>query len=235
MRRLIYIPIIHTDLDLGSMATGIEERSKAIVGESKWQQHKEIVRRYWQAIADFWQDKDVAGYKVFQDGMVVGGTAGENLVKDLASKGSINHQIIKQLLEKGAELVQTEDPELAKEEYLLTRDLLERKSTVGSLWSLFRYKQQKDRLLKARDAYILKRISQSLPENGATGICFLGAYHQLLPLLPQNLEVITLKNPQKVREYSQKFASPRWDKEVSELGDYLTAPININLGGGQDE
>src|SRR5713226_1269813 len=131
MRRLIYVPIIHTDLDLGSLAEGIEERSRAVVGDSKWQQHKEVVRLYWQEIANFWKSKNVAGFKIFQDGMVVNGTVGKNIVKDLANKGSVNHQIIEQLLERGAELIQTEDPELAKEEYFLTRELLERKSTLG--------------------------------------------------------------------------------------------------------
>lgn len=234
MRRLIYVPIIHTNLDFGSLAENIEERSRVVTGDSKWQQHKEVVDLYWQVIANFWKCQNVAGFKIFQDGMVVDGTVGKNIVKDLANKGSINHQIIEQLLEGGAELVQTEDPEPVKKEYRLIRELVERKSTLGSLWSFFRYKLQKDRLLKARDAYIRKRINQCLGE-GETGICFLGAYHQLLANLPKNIEIIVLKDPQKVLEYSQKFASTRWDGEVSRLADYLRAPININLDGGHDE
>lgn len=234
MRRLIYVPIIHTNLDFGSLAADIEERSRVVAGDSKWQQHKDIVNLYWQAIADFWKSQHVTGFKIFQDGMVVDGTVGKNIVKELANKGSINHQIIEQLLERGAELIQTEDPDLVKEEYRSTRELLERKSTLASLWSLFRYKQQKDRLLKARDAYIVKRINQCLGE-GETGVCFLGAYHQLLPNLPKNIEVIVLKDPQKVLEYSQKFTNTRWDEEVNRLADYLTAPITINPGGEHNE
>jgi hypothetical protein len=233
MRRLIYVPIIHTDPELGSLAEGIEERAKAVVGSSNLQKHKEVVRLYWQAIADYWEEKNVSGLKIFQDGIAADGMVGKNIVKSLADKGSINHKIIEQLMEKGAELIKTEDPELLKEEYFLTRELIERKSLLGSLWALVRYRSQKDKLLKARDTYIVKRIDESLGE-GETGVCFLGAYHQLLPNLPKDIEVITLKDPQKVREYYQKFMSKRWEKEVDDLGTYLMTPITIELGEKND-
>ncbi len=229
MRRLIYVPIIHSDPDLGTLVEGMEERAKAVVGASNWQKHKEVVHLYWQEIADYWAGKKVAGFKIFQDGMPVDGTMAKNIVKSLAEKGSINHKIIEQLLEKGAELIQTEDPELLKEEYLFTRELIKRKSLLGSLWALFRYRWRKDKLLRARDRYIIKRINESL-EEGETGVCFLGAAHQILPILPKDIEVITLKDPQKVREYSgllQKFPFPskKWEGEVNKLSSYLTTPI----------
>ena len=61
MKRLVYVPIIHTDQELGTLAEGIEERAKRVVGESNWQQHKEVVRRYWQEIANYWEKKKCRG------------------------------------------------------------------------------------------------------------------------------------------------------------------------------
>ena len=229
MRRLIYVPIIHTEADLGGLVEEIEGQAKAVVGDNNWQKHKEVVRLYWQEIADYWTGKNVAGLKIFQDGMAGEGQVGENIVKSLANKGSINHKIIEQLMGKGAELIKTEDPELLKEEYFLTRELTKKKSILGSLWALFRYRWRKDKLLKARDTYISKRIDESLGE-GDRGVCFLGAYHQILPNLAKDIEVIALKDPEKVREYYQKFVSKRWEGEVDKLSSYLTTPIKIEPG-----
>lgn len=228
MRRLIYVPIIHTDQDLGTLAEGIETQTKAVVGESHWQKHNEVIRLYWQEIADYWEREHVSGLKIYQDGMPIDGEIGKNIVKSLAEKGSINHKIIEQLLEQGAELIRTEDPKALKAEYVLTKALLKRKSVPGTFWALLRYRWQKGRLLKARDTYIIKRINESL-EDGEIGVCFLGAEHQIMANLPKDIEVIPLKDPEKVRAYHQKFTSKKWE-EVKKLGAYLTTPIKIKPG-----
>jgi hypothetical protein len=225
MRKLIYVPILHTGPDVGSLVEGVEERAKAVVGGSNWQRHKEVVHLYWQEIANYWEGKNVSGLKIFQDGIVADDGIGKIIVKSLADKGSINHKIIERLMEDGAKLIKTEDADLLKEEYFLTRKLVESTSLLGSLWALFRYRWRKDKLLKARDTYIIKRIDESLGE-GEIGICFLGAYHQILPNLPKDIEVIALKDPKKVREYYQKFTSKKWE-EADKLGAYLAAPIEI--------
>lgn len=233
MRRLVYVPIIHTDSELGSLAGGIEERAKKVIGESNWQQHKEVVRRYWQEIADYWEGNNVPGLKIFQDGMPADGVVGAAIVKSLADKGSINYKIIAQLLEKGATLIQTEDPEAVKEEYLLAKELAKRKSLLASLWAVLRYRRQKGRLLHVRDTYIARKIKENLAD-GETGVCFLGAEHQVLAYLPPDIEVIALKDPQKVRAYHQKYMSRKWAEEVSELRAYLTMPIQRKPGEADD-
>jgi hypothetical protein len=197
MRRLIYVPIIHTAADLGSLAEEIEERTKAVFGDADWQKHKEAVNLYWQEIYDYWEQQNIPGLKIFQDGMPVDGLAGENIVKSMAHNGSINYKIVEQLIDKGAKLVQTEDAELLKEEYFLTRDLTKSDPTSISPQALSQYKSRKDWLLKARDTYIARRIDENL-EDGETGVCFLGAGHQILSRLPKTIEVITLKDPEKV-------------------------------------
>ena len=229
MRRLVYVPIIHSGPDSGTLAAGIEGRAESVVSSSNWQKHKEVVGLYWQAIASYWEGKNVSGFKIFQDGMPVDGLIGKNMVRDLAAQGSINHTIVAQLLERGAQLVKTEDPKLLKEEYLLTSALIQRKSLPGTLLALLRYRWRKDRLLKARDGSIIKSISAALA-HGETGVCFLGASHQILPGLPKDIEVMTLKDPEKVRAYSQKFTGKKWEDEVNRLGSYLTTPIKTIAG-----
>jgi hypothetical protein len=197
MRKLIYVPIIHTEADLGSLAEGIEERAKAVVGEANWQKHKKEVDLYWQEIYDYWTKETIPGLKIFQDGMPVDGPVGENIVKSLAYNGSVNYKIIEELLNKGAILIKTEDAELLKEEYFLTRELTESEPVSNSLRALARYRWRKDKLLKARDTYIASRIGENLKE-GETGVCFLGADHQIASRLPKDIEVITLKEPGKI-------------------------------------
>ncbi len=40
MKRLLYVPIIHTSADLGSMAKDVAKRGKADLGEDIWKEHK---------------------------------------------------------------------------------------------------------------------------------------------------------------------------------------------------
>ncbi len=226
MRRLIYVPIIHTDADLGQMVEQIGERGRAVAGAAGWQAHKETVDRYWQQIVAFWDGKDVAGYKLFQDGMPVDGAVGERLVRTLAAQGSINHQLLASLIERGALLVKTEEPTLIAEEYTLTQQLLKQQSLPDNFTALLRYRQRKDALLRQRDRAIVKNIVNNLGE-GETGVAFIGAYHQVWASLPQSITVIPLKDPAKVRAYYEKVTSRR-QEDADTLAAYLVAPIDID-------
>jgi len=233
MRRLIYVPIIHTNTDLGSLAQGLEIKTKRVVKTTSWRKHKIIVENYWAEIARYWENKNVSGFKIFQDGMPTNGTVGQKMVADLSRKGSINYKIVKQLTEKGAILTKTEDPDLLKEEYFLTKELVERKSFLGGLFAFLRYKWRRGGLLTERDNYIAKRIDESLQE-GETGICFLGVYHRMLQKLSPDFTVVYLKNPQKIKEYYQKLTSHSREGEINRLARWLVEPIKIPLGKKYD-
>lgn len=233
MRKLIYVPIIHTNPDLGSLAQDLEIKAKKAVKAISFRKHKSIVENYWAEIARYWKNKNVSGFKIFQDGMVTNGIVGQKIVVDLAKKGSINYKIVKQLMEKRAILMKTEDPDLLKEEYFLTKALVNEKSFLGSLFAFLRYKWRKGGLLEGRDNYITKRIDESLQE-GETGICFLGAYHQMVQKLPSDFTVVYLKNPKKIKEYYQKLTSHSRDGEINRLGRWLAEPIKIPLGKEYD-
>jgi hypothetical protein len=191
MRRLIFVPIIHTEADLGSLAEEIEERARAVLGDADWQKHKEAVTLYWQELYDYWEGQNIPGLKIFQDGMPLDGPLGETIVKSMANNGSMNYKIIELLLEKGAKLIQTEDAELLKEEYFLTRDLTKSDPASISLQALSRYKARKNELLIARDIYIARKINEHLMD-GETGVCFLGASHQIVSRLSDDIVSIPI-------------------------------------------
>ena len=218
---------------MGSLAQDLEIRAKKTVKAINWRKHKSIIENYWVEIDRYWKNKDVFGFKIFQDAMATNGMVGQKIVVDLAKKGSMNYKIVKQLMKKGAQLVKTEDPDLLKEEYFLTKELVKRKSLLAGLFAFLRYKWRKGGLLAKRDSYIAKRIDESLQE-GEIGVCFLGARHQVLPILSKDIMVITLKNPEKVKEYYQKFTTQKWEGKVNDLSRYLTAPIRVHLGKKYD-
>jgi len=89
-------------------------------------------------------------------------------------------------------LVKTEDPVLVKQEYAYIAKIAHSKSPKEKeVWAL-RYKVAQGRLLRQRDDFIAKRIKGTLGE-GETGILFIGAYHDILSRLPEDIQVVRVK------------------------------------------
>lgn len=222
MRTLVYIPIIHTDPDLGSLAADVEERANRFLGEH-WKEHKKAVKQYWQEITKYFEDRKLNGIKIFQDGLPVGGKAAQAMINELAQTGSPNYQLLKDLSRKGAQVLKTEDPALLKKEYQLTKNLVAKKNLLWAILAFFNYKLKKDKLLEARDRYIAGQINQKLEEK-ETGVCFLGAYHQVLPKLAKDIRIVFFKDPEKVKDYYQTLSRGEKTGKIEELASYLTKP-----------
>ena len=75
MRTLIYVPIIHTSADMGTLGAELRRKSASGIGENKWQKHTETVNRYWDAIESYFENIHISipGIKIYQDGMFVDG------------------------------------------------------------------------------------------------------------------------------------------------------------------
>lgn len=222
-RILIYISIIHTDPDLGSLASDVEEKAVGLLGE-RWGEHKKVVEQYWKEIAKYFENRNIKDMKIFQDGLPVGGRAGQEMIDELAKTGSPNYGLLKNLSKRGAKLLKTEDPELLKQEYQITKDLVGRKNLISAIFAFLNYKLRKGRLLEVRDKYIAKQINQELGK-GETGICFLGAYHQVLPKLAKDIKVVLFKNPDRVKEYYQALSSSGKGWVIKSLARYLIKPV----------
>lgn len=223
MRTLIYVPIIHTDPDLGSLASEVEKKALRFLGE-RWSKHKRTVEKYWQEIHRYFSKKKFKGVKIFQDGLPVGGEKGKSLVNKLAKTGSPNYKLLKNLIDQGATLLKTEEPTLLKKEYQLTKNLITKKNLLLAIFAFLNYKFTKDSLLKARDEYIANQINQNLGK-GETGICFLGTYHEVLPKLAEDIKIVLLKNPDKVKKYYQLLSSGEKAGKVNGLTRYLIEPV----------
>ncbi|MDP2730048.1 MAG: hypothetical protein Q8O55_06170 [Dehalococcoidales bacterium] len=189
MRKLYLVPILHMSADMGTLAASLDETAKAELGQEIWEKHKDDVSRFWDCIAHFFDVLDVEGFKIYQDGMVADGVDGLRIIREGINQGSKNYAIIGKLLERGAILVKTEDLGLVKQEYTYVAKIAHARSKKEKdVWAI-RYKRAQGGLLKQRDDFIAKRIRETLGE-GETGILFIGAYHNILSRLPEDIQVL---------------------------------------------
>jgi hypothetical protein len=225
MRILIYVPIIHTVADLGSMADDITKRGITNLGEEIWTKHRKTVEDFWDAISDYFNSVDVRGMNIYQDGMVGEGEIGKKIVEDTAKIGSKNYQLVAELLERGASLVKTEDFRLVKKEHDKLLAIMKAKSTTRKIMAFIKYKMVKKLLLNQRDAFISKRIDETL-NSGETGILFIGAFHKIKKRLPKSIQVREIKDINRVGAYQRLLPFHiKNRKQFDELGRYLISKI----------
>jgi hypothetical protein len=226
VKKLYLVPIIHTSADMASLASALDEGATVGLGQELWQRHKQIVSRFWDSIVQFFDSLDVHGFKVYQDGLVADGTDGRKIVEEGISRGSKNYEIIEKLWERGAVLVKTEDPTLVKQEYAYITKVAQSKSLREREAAALRYKLAQGKLLKQRDGFIAKRIGETLGE-AETGILFIGAYHDVLSRLPDDIQVNQIKDVAKVREYHRVLADrKKYDQRFHQLAEYLISPVS---------
>ena len=227
MRALIYVPVIHSSADLGSMAKDISKSGIRDLGKEIWTKHRKTVERFWDAISDYFNSVDVKGMKIYQDGMVGEDEVGKKIVEDTAKAGSKNYQLVSKLLEKGAVLVKTEDFKLVKQEYDILLAITQAKSTLRKVMAFLKYKLVKTILLNKRDAFIAKRIDETL-KSGEKGILFMGAFHRIKKRLPKSIRIIELKDTEKVRKYQRLLPfHNKYRKQFDELGKYLVSEVGL--------
>ncbi len=191
MRRLIHVPIVHSQTDLGP----IEERVRQVYiekgGEEAWKASREAVAEFWTAI-----EKAVDGLRLdyrkvrlYQDGLPVCGQE-ERIVRDLAQQGGANFRLLLKLRERGAAIEGTEDPDLLRREYELILTVLPPGAGGAGTDNAERAAVFRD-LLDKRDRFIAQRIDKTL-QAGETGILFLGALHHTTEMLPNTIRVASL-------------------------------------------
>ena len=183
MRRLIHVPVIHTSQDFGSQLEAVRRAYVSRHGIRAWQQHLASVRQFWEQVRRAVRPlvKTAATLRVYQDGMPVCGREVE-LVRELAALGSENHRLLLELVERGAVLMGTEDPELLRREQERSRGA----AALGERASRAHY----DELIERRDRYIAGRIDATLPGEGVVGLLFMGALHRVTQYLPKDIEVV---------------------------------------------
>lgn len=227
MRTLIYVPVIHTSADLGSLAGDVTQRGISDLGEDLWKEHKRIVEDFWKVVSNYFDSIDAFGMKIYQDGMIAEGEIGEKIVEESRKKGSKNYELVSRLFKKGAILVRTENFHLVKEECDMLRDITQSRSIFQKLLGFIKYKLVKIRLLNQRDRFIAQRIDETLGPK-ETGILFIGALHGVKNLLAQDIQIKEVKEAEKVREYQQLLPFYHKHKQrFEELGRYLISKVEM--------
>ncbi len=223
MRTLIYVPIIHTSADLGSLAEDVAKRAVANLGEEVWKEHLKTIEGFWDVLSHHCNSLNVSGVKIYQDGMVAENEVAQKIVEEGVRSGSKNYEIVSRLLKKGAVLVKTEDFKLVKEERDRILAITQGSSVLKKLIAYLRYKLTKNSLLNKRDGFIAGRIAETLKE-GETGIIFIGAYHNVKKRIPEDIQIIELKKTEKVKAYQKMLLSYKKNEaRVRELSNYLVS------------
>lgn len=214
MRNLIYVPILHTQADLGAFAEPVRRITIEKIGQKEWEHNVEAIDEIWESIC-----RAIEGWnlpfphvRIYQDGLPDCGHELE-IVRDLAKAGSTNHQLLLELVGRGATVMGAESAALLLEEYQLTQQI----SSAGSIEEVRRIEErqrsQSRSLLQRRDRYIAERVNSTLCV-GEVGVLFLGLLHSLEEWLATDIEVsYPLGGRPHTRErnnhgwYQQKFSS----------------------------
>ena len=178
-RTLAIIPILHTEADMGELAGSL----RAHVGKEAWEKKTKAVNAWWDRIEE-WAASLTEGagdLKLYQDGLPDDPNA-PAIVRDLAAQGSRNHVVLQNLIEAGAELVGTEDPELLVREYEIAKETTE--ALKEGREPDPRFAQRSEAILRRRDMYIAQRIDDTLE---ASGVLFIGALHDPARYLPEDV------------------------------------------------
>lgn len=193
MRRLLHVPIIHGNADMGSALSRVRQAYIDDRGEDAWEASRRAIADFWQAIETGMDNLclDYATVRLYQDGLPVCGIE-QKIVSDLAAQGIANYRILLKLMDRGATLEGTEDPELLRKEYGLIMSAIPGSADKGQAGPREDARHAElSRLLEQRDLFIARRIDASLLD-GETGILFLGALHGAVGKLPSTIRVMTL-------------------------------------------
>jgi hypothetical protein len=195
IRTLIYIPIIHTETDMGTLSESIQKSTLQKFGKKGLKRKEDMIDNLWTEIERV-IDNFALSYeevRLYQDGLPVCRREAE-IVTELAKAGSRNHRLLLVLMKRGARIMGTESLGLLMEEYELDKQILAPRGARGKAVMESSRKALIDSLLKRRDKFISDRINSTLCA-GETGILFLGMLHSLHNTLDNDIQVIYPLNP----------------------------------------
>lgn len=217
MRDLLYVPILHEEVDLGSSGPALARRGAAQAGERRWALHQETVRRFWESVTECLGRFDPRTMRIYQDGVPVDGALGRRIIDEGAGRGSRNYRLILDLLNRGAQLQAAEQPALLVQEY---ENLRSQGHQAPSL-------EQRERLLEERDVYIARVIDSTL-RKGEMGVLFIGAGHDVLGHVASDIRVREAKDPGKLQLYISELLFGTDFGKVQALARYVAARVDVS-------
>lgn len=189
-RKLVYVEILHSSEDMGSLATALEESFISRFGHSAWVNRSQATSKLWETIRERLMALRISPQKMrlYQDGLPLCGHE-QGIVRSVARCGGSNYKLLHELMQQGASLEGTEDPVLLMQEYQYLKEL----SQVPEALEAFHDSEpgKARELLEKRDAFIAQRISETLLP-GEIGVLFIGLKHNVAAKIPHDMEVIYL-------------------------------------------
>lgn len=163
------------------------------MGTEKWLLNQKKIEQFWDDLEKEIDglDLDYSRTRIYQDGLPCSGDLGLRIVRETADKGSRNYQIVRKLIDRGAKIEATENPQLLRKEYEHIKAILTAQTEEEKAAAVNSYDKIKDELIKERDAFIAKAIDITLKEDEA-GVLFIGAFHNVLPMVAKDIEVKSL-------------------------------------------
>lgn len=182
MKKLLFIPILHTPRELDLVA-----------GEHIPSSLEEVSQEFWRTTADFFNDPRLPHHrmKIYQDSLPDIDDEKVQHIVDALMKDSPNFDLLRSLKKKGAQIIGTEDIDLVFQ----TRDAI----LAGD-------RGRSRSLALLRDEKIEERIERTLGE-GDLGVLFLGAAHFLGTDLPFSSEIECII-PAPIREFYERHKDP---------------------------
>ncbi len=189
MRQLIYVPVIHSEADMGTVAESHKKEFTDQFGVCVWNEHIKAVDEMWEGIRKRLckLDVDYSKVRIYQDGLPLCGRE-MHIVRDVAAQGSQNHQLVLSLVERGASLEGTEDVQLLLEEYRYIQAITTERKPAEKRKKAKSLSVKRKLLLRRRDRFTAQRIDETLQE-GETGILFAGMAHRIDMYLPNDINV----------------------------------------------
>jgi len=188
-RRLIYLPIVHTQADMGALKESVARSTLEKTGRVGLARKTAAIDQIWTEIEVVINSLALSYDRVrlYQDGLPVCGREAE-IVTELARAGSRNHKLLLRLMARGAVLMGTEEGDLLVQEYQLAKQSLTTRPPRAAAVAAQR-RALSEALLQRRDQFMAQRINDTL-KNGETGILFLGMLHSLEQYLQPDVKVI---------------------------------------------
>lgn len=189
-KTLVYIPIVHTYTDMGALGDAVQRVTVQQLGVKAWRHKMREIDELWVEIEQVVARMQLSYERVrlYQDGLPICGRE-EEIVRELAAKGSRNHSLLVRLMDKGATIMGTESPEMLIEEFERVKRSIGGRSPSRMKNRKSDARDSDDILLRRRNQFIAHRINTTL-QPGETGILFLGMLHALEHLLDQDIQVI---------------------------------------------
>jgi hypothetical protein len=191
-RKLMLIPIVHSEKEMGSLKSDISEMIDRKFGKEKRDQHRRDVALFWEnlrtLINTILTQLDGTAIRIYQDGIPIGGEFGAKLVAMGAQDGVPNHQIVLSIIRHGGVLEKTESPVLLKEEYEIIKAIVNARTDAEREALSEKHKHRLYELTIERDTYIAQQIGQTL-KDGQYGLLFIGATHDVAPHLPPDIDL----------------------------------------------